>query len=442
MAPSLLQIDSGENQPIGKEEENMYKPIQIKTTIPHLVSRLLLRRGLLLIPLVFTCLALSPALLAVSPPPVGGYPGFNTATGDFALFSNDNTQGQFNTAIGFNALRNNTTGDHNTAFGLNTLLFNTSGTGNMGIGGGCLRNNLVGNNNTAIGFQAMSANTASDNSAIGYQALFKNTTGNSNNAFGFQALFANTTGFFNNAHGTLALDSNTTGIFNNGFGDSALGNNVTGNNNTAIGDAAGLNVTGSGNVCIGAGVGGVAGENNITRIRNIGNTPQASGIFVTVDGVGGSKLGYQMLASSRRFKEDINPMDKASEALFALKPVNFRYKEEFDPDRSQRFGLIAEEVQRVNPDLVTHDGEGKVNTVRYEAVNAMLLNEFLKEHRRVEGLEVTMAQQKKDFEAAIAQQEKEIKSLTASLKEQAAQIQKVSARLDVSKPAPKVAANP
>ena len=127
-------------------------------------------------------------------------------------------------------------------------------------------------------------------------------------------------------------------------------------------------------------------------------------------------------------------MDKASEAILALKPVTFHYKKEVDPDGIPQFGLVAEQVEKVNPDLVARDEEGKIYTVRYEAVNAMLLNEFLKEHRKVEEL-------KKDFQATVAQQQKEIQALTARLEEQAAQIQKVSAQIEMSKPAPQVAEN-
>jgi len=151
-------------------------------------------------------------------------------------------------------------------------------------------------------------------------------------------------------------------------------------------------------------------------------------VFINSDG----KLGTT--TSSRRFKEEIKPMERASEALFALKPVTFRYKKGIDPQGIPQFGLVAEDVEAVNPDLVVRDKEGEVNTVRYEAVNAMLLNEFLKEHRKVEEL-------KKDFQTTVAQHQKEIQALTALLKEQAAQIQKVSARLEVNKPTPEVVLN-
>ncbi|HEV3147213.1 MAG TPA: tail fiber domain-containing protein, partial [Chthoniobacterales bacterium] len=152
--------------------------------------------------------------------------------------------------------------------------------------------------------------------------------------------------------------------------------------------------------------------------------PMSTPVFVNAHG----QLGTT--PSSQRFKADIKPMDKASEAILALKPVTFRYKHELDPEGNPQFGLVAEQVEKVNPDLVARDAEGKVYTVRYEAVNAMLLNEFLKEHRTVQKLEATVAQQQKDFQSAVAQQQKEIKALTATLREQASQIQKVNQRLD------------
>jgi hypothetical protein len=367
------------------------------------INRSPLRLAFLLIPLVFVCFGLSPVARAVVPAPDGGYPGFNTAEGTNALFSL--TSGTANTAIGFNALFHNTTGGSNTGTGFQVLFRNTTG------------------------FQ---------NAATGWRALFENTTGFHNTASGFEALFFNRTGNHNTADGDVALAANETGNFNTAEGAHTLRINRTGSSNTALGFEAGFHITGSGNVCIGEGVFGLAGENNVTRIRNIGSTAQANGIFVTV-GAGG-KLGRQV--SSRRYKDDIKPMDKASEALFALKPVSFRYKQEIDPARSPDFGLIAEDVATVNPDLVARDEEGKIVTVRYQAVNAMLLNEFLKEHRKVEEQEAaitqlksTVAQQQKEFQAAIAQQHREMEAITARVKEQASQIQKVSAQLELSKSA-------
>jgi len=380
------------------------KPRYIPTSqLRNSIDRSLWRRGVFFLLLALACFGLSPAVRAVSPPPDGDYPGHNTAEGSGALFNL--TSGGFNTAVGNHALFGNTTGTANTAVGAFSLAANSSGNQNVAVGQGALQNN-----------------TASGNVAVGYQALLNNTSsGNSSQAFGYQALF-----------------KQTTGPNNNGFGLHALYNNVTGGSNTAIGHGAGAAITGSGNVDIGAGVGGVAGESNTTRIRNISTTPLSTGMVVLVDSNG--KLGH--VVSSRRYKEEIKPMDKASEALFALKPVTFRYKGDIDPAHVKMFGLIAEEVAEVNPDLVVRNAKGEVETIRFDSVNAMLLNELFKENRKVQGMEVTMAQQKKDFEAIIAQRQKEIKSLTASLRQQASEIQQVSARLGVNEPAPQMVANP
>jgi hypothetical protein len=389
-----------------------------------------------LIAFMLSCFGLSPKILAVVPAPDGGYPGNNTAEGTNALFSL--TSGIDNTALGFEALFRNTTGDFNTAEGFGALFSNTSGTQNTATGVNALISNTTGSFNTANGVNTLLRNTTGfENAATGVQALFSNTTGFHNTAAGFQALLSNTTGNHNTADGDNALVHNTTGIFNTAIGAHTLEQNITGSSNVALGFQAGFNITGTGNVCVGEDIVGVAGESNVTRIRNIGSTPQANGVFVTV-GAGG-KLGFQ--ASSRRYKDDIKPMDKASEALFALKPVSFRYKQEIDPARSPDFGLIAEDVATVNPDLVARDEDGKIVTVRYQAVNAMLLNEFLKEHKKVEEqqasiaeLKSTVAQQKNDFQAKVAHQQEQIEALTAGL-------QKVSAQLEVSKTAPQVVNN-
>ena len=278
---------------------------------------------------------------------------------------------------------------------------------------------------------------AATNTATGFQALFSNTMGNANTANGFAALSSNTVGDSNNAIGYTALTSNTTGIQNNAFGYSALLLNVTGDSNTAIGDTAGAMITGSGNVCMGEGVQGAAAVNNTTWIRNVYDSVASDrAVYVNSD----NKIGT--LASSRRYKEEIKPMDKTSEALLSLKPVTFRYKQELDPHHVPMFGLIAEDVENVNPDLVTRNKKGEVETVRYDAVNAMLLNEFLKEHQKVQEqqatiteLKSTVAHQDKNFQATTAHQQKQIEALTAGL-------QKVSAQLEASKPAPQVVNNP
>ncbi|HMC25314.1 MAG TPA: tail fiber domain-containing protein [Candidatus Udaeobacter sp.] len=378
------------------------------------------------------CFALFPTAQAVVPAPDGGYPGGNTAEGDNALFSL--TTGASNTAIGFAVLGSNTTGDFNTAEGSGALLFNTTGFQNTATGVNALVHNTTGSSNTASGVNTLFHNTTGfQNAATGVQSLFSNTTGFHNTAAGFQALFSNTTGNHNTADGDNALVHTTTGILNTAIGAHALDQNVTGSSNVALGFQAGLTITGSGNVCIGENILGLTGESNVTRIRNIGSTAQANGVFVTV-GAGG-KLGFQV--SSRRYKDDIKPMDKASEALFALKPVSFRYKQEIDPARSPDFGLIAEDVAIVNPDLVARDEEGKIVTVRYQAVYAMLLNEFLKSHSKVQEQVAVIAQVKSNAakqEATIARQQKQIEALTEGL-------QKVSAQLEAGKTSPRIVLN-
>ena len=295
--------------------------------------------------------------------------------------------------------------------------------------------------NTANGDSALNSNTTGTaNTATGTSTLASNTTGNNNTAYGNGALFSNTTGNRNAANGLNALFGNTTGLSNTANGFRALCRNTTGGSNIALGFQAGVNLTtGSNNIDIGAP--GVAAEANTIRIGTQGTHTRtfiagiqggpATGTSVVVNPNG--RLGT--VASSQRFKNDIKPMDKASEAVLALKPVTFRYKKGIDPQGILQFGLVAEEVAEVNPDLVVRDENGEIYTVRYEAVNAMLLNEFLKEHRKVENL-------KNDFQATVAQQQKEIEALTATVKEQAAQIQKVSAQVEASKPAPQVVNNP
>ena len=463
------------------------------TTLPlrNSIDRSSLRLGFLLIPLLFCCLALLPKAHAVVPAPDGGYPGFNTAEGSNALFSlttgMDNTAignsalfsnrtgpfntaigagalfsdtaGRGNTAIGFNtlyhhaagrstaigerALFSNTTGDPNTATGFIALLNNTTGFNNTANGVAALYFNTTGQRNTAMGTNALFNNSASSNTGIGDDVLFSNTTGNFNAATGANALFKNTTGFNNMANGFEALFRNTTGNNNTADGFRALHNSTTGSFNIALGNLAGNNLTmGSNNIDIGnAGVAGesatvrigTAGTHTATFIAGISGATVINGVQVMVNPDG--KLGTML--SSARFKEAIKPMDKASEAILALKPVTFRYKQELDPDGVLQFGLVAEEVDKVSPDLVIRDPDGKVNTVRYEAVNAMLLNEFLKAHRKMQEQEATITQLKSGAakkEAIAAHQQKQIEALTAGL-------QKVSAQLETSKPAPQVVNN-
>jgi hypothetical protein len=411
--------------------------------------------------LTLVCFGLLPTTQAVSPAPDGGYPNANTAEGTSALFSLttginntaigfqaiykntagmnnvatgaqalfNNTGGNSNTANGTQALYFNTTGSANTATGLHALYKNTTGLGNTANGVLALENNTTGNVNTADGNQALQNNTTGySNTAIGNSALFSNTTGHANEAIGWHALYSNTSGDENTANGIAALQNNTTGIFNVAVGGGALLHNTTGSNNIGIGQNGGDNLTiGSYNIDIGHA--GFAGETNTIHI----GTPGVQG-FTFIAGISGAavtgapvvvsssgRLG--VAPSSQCFKEAIKPMERTSEALFALRPVTFHYKREFDREGTPQFGLVAEEVEKVNRALVTRDAKGRIYTVRYDAVNAMLLNEFLKEHGTVQELK------------------KEVAALTATVKDQASQIQKVSAQLEVSKAAPRTALN-
>jgi hypothetical protein len=422
------------------------------------MNRSSLRRGLFLIPLVLACFTLSlPRAQAIKPPSDGGYANGNTAEGTNALFSL--TSGLNNTAMGFEALYHNTTGSDNTANGVQALFYNPNGYNNTANGVQALFHNTTGYNNTANGGNALFSNTTGDhNTANGVNALFSNTTGSQDTADGVQALLNNTTGNNNSATGDQALFHNTTGSDNTANGVQALFYNTIGDNNIGLGSSGGSNLTtGSNNIDIGNA--GVAGESSTIRIGTSGTqtkTVVAGIIGVTVvKGVGvvidsNGQLGTK--GSSERFKEAIKPMDKASEAILALKPVTFHYKKKLDPDGIPQFGLVAEEVAKVDPDLVVRDEKGKMYTVRYDAVNAMLLNEFLKQHRKVEEQEATIAQQRKDFQAALAQQRKDFETavaqqqkgmevFAATLKGQASQIQKVNAQLEVSIPTPQMILN-
>jgi hypothetical protein len=367
----------------------------------------------------------------------------NTAVGTDALHFN--TVGDRNTANGSGALTQNTTGARNTAIGTGALTFNSTGSFNTATGDAALGSNTTGTDNTATGIQAMLFNTTgSFNTANGDGALQSNTTGNDNTATGFVALINNTTGTDNTATGVGALGSNTEGIANTAVGAFALASNTENGNNTAVGLNALANSTGGINTALGINAGvnlttgnfniyignqGAAAEDNTIRIGDsdqtatyiagINGTTISRGAPVFIDANG--RLGTR--GSSQRFKNEIKPMDKASEAILALKPVTFRYKNEIDPDHVPQFGLVAEDVAKVNPDLVLRDADGKVYTVRYEALNAMLLNEFLKAHRRIEA------------------QDQRIDQLMAQLKEQAALIQKVNDKIELTRPAPQTVAN-
>jgi hypothetical protein len=410
----------------------------------------------------------------------------NTATGYQALFSDttgrqsvangsqalySNTTGWYNTATGFRTLYWNTTGCFNTGNGFVALAFNTTGAENTAVGSLALYINTTGNDNTANGFEALSDNTTGfNNTAIGAGALFSNTSGESNTATGERALSSTGTGSNNTANGTNTLSGGRNGNVTAGWSNNtAVGANalIGGiaaigdlDNNTAVGAGTlPLSMGGQNNIAIGyqagSNVGGLGPANNNIEIGNPGDPAGSDGDTIRIGdvqtrafnaGIYGTTTGSTTTLpvivdsngqlgtapSSRRFKKDIKPMEGASQSILALKPVSFHYKS--DTTNTPQFGLVAEQVAAVNDALIVRDKNGKPYTVRYDQVNAMLLNEFLKEHRKVEDLEATIAQLKKDFRATVAQ-------LATRLDEQAAQIQKVSAQLEVSKPAPQTVLN-
>ena len=363
-------------------------------------------------PILLTTLALLhcwilPVAQAVVPPPDGGYPNFTTAEGTKAL--QNLTTGAGNTGVGWYSLFSVTAAGFNTGVGAGTLALNIAAA-NTAIGAGALLNNTTGYANTANGAAA----------------LIHNGTGFQNAAFGTNALFDNTDGHDNAAVGDSALVRNTSGVDNTACGASALNNNTTGNFNIALGRSAGENVTTADSViCIGTNVAG-ANVSQTTWIGNVYGVTTQSGTTAPVIVSDTGQLGTA--ASSERFKKDITTMDKASEVIMGLRPVTFHYKS--DAKETPQFGLIAEEVAKVNPALVLPDKEGKPFTVRYDQVNAMLLNEFLKEHRKVQ-----------ELEANAAGQQREIKALIAMVKEQSAQIQKVTADIEMSKTASNIVLN-
>ena len=379
----------------------------MKTTtlaLKHSINRVPCRLGLL-IPLALACFAFLP--------------------GAQAICNEGCDSSLFNAFLGDDALSSNTIGTGNTAIGWRSLFSNTDSSFNTGVGGG-----------------ALSLNTGDSNAAVGAAALLLNTVGSQNVAVGTDALVFNDSGAENTAIGFFALFENTTGGVNTAIGAEALLNNTTGFNNIAVGFAAGdVLTTGDDNIDIGNE--GVADEAGTVRIGTDGTQTRTfiagiSGVVVSGAGVvinASGQLG--VAASSARFKDEIKPMEKVSEVVLALQPVTFRYKKEIDPERTPQFGLVAEQVAKVSPDLVIRDADGKPHSVRYEAVNAMLLNEFLKEHKKVEQEQATVA----ELKSTVAQQQKGMEVLTAQLKQQAAQIQKVSAQVEMSKPEVRVVAN-
>jgi trimeric autotransporter adhesin len=400
----------------------------------------------LLVLLALGCFALSKPAEAVSPPPDGGYAGFNTAEGQNALFNLSTGVG--NAAVGWFSLWSNGDGSFNTAVGAGTLLFNVGdqaafeGVNNTAIGAAALLFNTTGSDNTATGVGALLNNTeGTNNTATGEFTLTSNTTGNLNTATGLSALYSNTTGIGNTAVGGDALVFNTIGGGNTAIGTAALGSNTSGNGNIAIGSGAGHDLTtGNQNIIIGN-PNAVADESNTMRIGGDSQTRafiagirgvatgNADAIAVLIDSDG--QLGT--VSSSRRFKREIKPMDKASEAILGLKPVTFLYRT--DGTSTPQFGLIAEEVAEANPDLVVRDKKGEIYSVRYEAVNVMLLNEFLKEHAKGEEQDRKIQRQ----EATITQLKKDVDALVAQLKEHDSKIQRVMERMEIDSSASKIA---
>jgi len=428
------------------------------------------RRGFLLIPLILVCFALcqqvqsaadapkqaQSALDAVKQaqsaldtpeqsqsapdtPDPGPLPATNTGDGQLALASL--TTGAYNSAFGIFSLLSLTDGNFCTAAGAGALFSNTASE-NTAVGAGALFSNTTAGSNTATGAFALFSSTGVENTAVGRDALLNSTTANDNTAVGLLALLNNVDGASNTGVGAAALRDNISGSNNQAFGRGAL-RFATGSNNIGIGREAGANQTSGDNVIsIGSPGDGTAFTASdrcfIGNIRGVvvGNL---DGINVIVDSDG--QLGTSN--SSRRFKKDIKPMERTSEVILALKPVTFHYKtaDTKKAEGTPQFGLIAEDVAEVNPDLVVLDGDGEPLTVRYDAVNAMLLNEFLKEHKKVEEQQTNITQlnsKMAEQAAIIAQQQKGIELLTAQLKEHATQIQKVSAQLEVNKPAAQV----
>src|SRR6266581_3912003 len=348
----------------------MHRQIQFKTAISSVgdsIKRPLLRCGLFVIALVIALLVACFAFLPMAQSKQYIFP-------DVAcVHCNQGPEQKYGSiSLGFQALQNSSPAtEFDTAVGHGAMEFTTSGSQNTATGYLALRNNVTGAGNTATGFRALENTQSRYNTGTGWKALHNNASGHENTADGADALLNNQTGSINTANGSAALHNNTTGNKNIALGITAGQNLTTGDNNIDIGN------------------GGVAAEANTIRIGDTAHTRTfiagisganiGKGVVVEVDASG--QLGAR--ASSRRFKQEIKPMDKASEAILALKTVTFRYKKELDPEGTPQFGLVAEEVEKVNSNLVERDAKGNIYTVRYEAVNAMLLNEFLKEHRKV-----------------------------------------------------------
>jgi hypothetical protein len=377
------------------------------------------------------CFGLLPGAKALEPAaPDTALAGGNTVDGYLALGSLNG--GFYNSAFGAFSLLSLTTGNFDTSIGAGALLSDNGGT-NTAVGAAALINNLVAADNNAFGAFALLNNDSSGNGSANF-----------NNAFGRNALTNNVDGDENDAFGDDAMEENTTGSQNTAMGDDALDGNTTGNGNTAMGKEAGNSIIdGNDNVAIGhnAGIGIVHASRNIAiNVEEAGpfadfdDTCFIGSIFGEIVSDPGSQTAVfvdqfnnvGIFNSSRKYKHDIQPMDKASETLYQLKPVTFKFNSDWKG--TTEYGLIAEEVEKVDSQLVSHK-DGEIVTVHYEQINSMLLNEFLKEHKKVE-----------EQQASISQLESEMQTMVAQLKEQGNQIQKVTAQLEVSKPAPQVVA--
>ena len=324
--------------------------------------------------------------------------------------------GSFNSAFGAAALDANTTASNNSSFGYDSLGVNSTGSQNSAFGALTLDANTLGNNNSAFGYASLSANaTGLQNSAFGTFALDGNTTASDNSAFGYGSLGANSTGHQNSAFGSLALDANTTEHFNSAFGSAALGSLTSGDTNIAVGRNAGIFLqTGSNNIYIGnAGLTAESGKIRIglsahteTFIEGIDGNTATGGVAVLIN----SSNELHTLVSSARFKQDVHEMGPSSEVLMHLRPVTFRYRANLVGEGGGReYGLIAEEVAEVAPELVALDAEGQPYSVRYHVLPAMLLNEVQKQQRTIEAQKARIESQT----AQLAQQQQRMAALTA-----------------------------
>jgi len=377
---------------------------------------------------LFILTGASAAMAGQPPDPTASDSYGNTAAGTSVLVNVQTgpTTGSANTAIGFNALLTNTTGNGNTASGYETLLFNSTGFYNTASGYDALSRNITGSDNTAIGAFALFLNSGGVyNTAIGASALSGNTGGYNNTASGATALYSNTTGTNNTADGVGALYNNTTGGNNTALGYAALYSNTTGLGNIALGNVAGVNiVTGSNNIDIANP--GQYDESNTIRLGQFQTSAFIAGIRGTQTGLGNAVAVYidgngqlGTLSSSARFKEDIRDMAGYSRGILDLRPVTYHYKEPpADDAKPLESGLIAEEVAKIYPDLVTYDRDGQLETVQYHKLTPMLLNELQRQQRTLDAQAKQLAGVKAEnqaLRAAVAELKAELHETLAAL---------------------------